>query len=421
MAAPERRTRGDLVAVAAIIAAVLVVALVVWWRSPERATESVPAAGDAPVPAAASGAPGGFAEAWRAADGASARPLAVDGTVIVADDDTMKGLDYNTGSTRWSYARDVPLCATAEAFGDAVVVYRTDNGCSEVTAVDADSGSRGPQRSSAFDDTMRLFTDDDYITAVGTGRIESWRSDLVRTVEYGQVDAPINPDAQPRDDCKMQSAAASKMRIAVIERCPDDDGVRLSVLDPAPEDPAKPEMFGSQVLGIDGMPVQDAQVVATSGERVAVVIPQPAGRSASDSRSGSASLLVYDSTAARQRMVPFPSWAPEAVVGERTGPVITLWTGSETVALDADTLEVRWTLLDTLGPGTLMGSAMLVPTSDGLAVVGAWDGDVLRTIPIDRGPEKPGPIVPGAVGDILLEQRGSELVALTPTPAAPRS
>src|SRR5699024_8049466 len=150
------------------------------------------------------------------------------------------------------------------------------------------------------------------------------------------VDAPVNPDAQPRDGCRMESAAASTQRIAVMERCPGDDGVRLSLLDPAPDEPAKPEVLGSAVLGIDAMPVQDAQVVATSGDRTAVVARRPGSGSDSGSGSGpdsgSASLLVYDSTAARQRMVPIPSWGSDAVAGRRTGPVITLWTGAETVA-----------------------------------------------------------------------------------------
>ncbi len=418
MPRPERRTRGDLAAVALVSAAVLAAALTVWWFSPARATESDPADSEAPVPVAVTGPPDAVSEVWRAPDATADRPLAVGGTVVTADGTAVQGHDFRTGGVRWSYDRDVPLCAAATTTELAVAVYRTGNGCSEVTGIDVDSGRRGPQRSSNFDDTMGLLTDEDQVTAVGSTRVESWRSDLVRTVEYGRVDAPVIPDAQPRSGCTIGSAAASGTRIAVIERCPGDPGVRLTVLTSTPEDPAKPDVLGSQVLGIDGDPLQKAQVVAVSGEHTAVVAPDspavPGGRGSS--------LLVYDPSAARESITAIPPVsAGRIVVGQRAGPLITMWTGGRTVALDARTLRVRWTMDDTLGPATLMGPALLVPTPDGLAVAGPVDGAVRRTIPVDRSADGSagahGPVVPGTAGNIVLEQRGTELVALAPDDA----
>lgn len=395
--------------------AVLAAGLIVWWSSPERATESAPADAGAPVPVAVTGPPDAVAEAWRAPDAAADRPLAVGGTVVTADGAAVQGHDFRTGEVRWSYQRGVPLCATTTTTDLAVAVYRTGNGCSEVTGLDAESGRRGPQRSSNFDDAMRLLAEEDQVTAVGSTRIESWRSDLVRTVEYGRVDAPVIPDAQPRSGCTFGSAAASGTRIAVIEHCPGDQGVRLTVLTSTPEDPAKPDVLGSQVLGIDGAPLQNAQVVAVSGEHTAVVAPDspavPGGRGSS--------LLVYDAGVARESITAIPPVpAGRIVVGGRAGPLVTMWTGDRTVALDARTMRVRWTMDDTLGPATLTGSALLVPTPGGLAVAGPVDGTVRRTIPVDRSADGAagvrGPVVPGTAGDMVLEQRGAELVALAP-------
>src|SRR5699024_3830724 len=112
------------------------------------------------------------------------------------------------------------------------------------------------------------------------------------------------------------SAAASGTRIAVIERCPGDRGVRLTVLTSTPEDPAKPDVLGSQVLGIDGAPLQNAQVVAVSGEHAAVVAPDapavPGGHGSS--------LLVYDASVARESITAIPPVSAErVVVGERSG------------------------------------------------------------------------------------------------------
>lgn len=415
MPAPERRRRADLVATAVITAAVVAAAVLVWWTSPERATESSPATGEPPAPAAASSPPDAMVEAWRRPDGAAAMPLAVGGTVITADGGTVRGRDYRSGAVRWTYARDLPLCAATAAFGDAVAVFRTGNGCSEITAVDAATGRRGPQRSGNFDDTMELQVGADYITALGSTRLESWRSDLVRTLEYGRVDAPVQPDSQPRSGCTFESAAASTVQVAVLERCPGDDGVRLTILDPAPDDPSQPDVLGSQALGIDGTPIEHARVVATSGQRTAVVAPDPPGGSGGET-DREAALLIYDPTVARTHMTGLPPWSADAVVGVRTGPVITLWTGAgphaRTVALDAETLTVRWELPGTLGPATMMGSDLLVPTPGGLDVVGAWDGLAGRTVGVHRDDGARGPVIPAAVGETVLEQRGSELVAL---------
>ncbi|WP_182348975.1 hypothetical protein [Tomitella gaofuii] len=412
MPRPERRTRVDYAATALIGAAILIAALIVWWTSPSRATDAVPAADPAPVPSAVTGPPAALGEIWRAPDSAADHPLVVGGTVITADGSAVIGHDFRTGEPRWSYERGVPLCATTAAFGHAVAVYRTGNGCSEVTAINADSGRRGPQRSSNFDDTMRLITGEDRVTAVGTTRIESWRSDLVRTVEFGRVDAPVHPEDDPRPGCTIVSAAASGTRIAVLERCPGDAGVRLTVMTATPDDASQPDVLGSQVLGIDGAALPTAHVVAVSGERTAVVAPDGAG----------AALLVYDASIARESLTPLApgTAADRIVVGARSGPVITFWTGTATVALDARTLAVRWRMPDTLGPGTSMASALLVPTHEGLAVTAPWDGAVRRTIPVDRSADgaagTAGPVVPGTAGDVVLEQRGGTLVALTPVP-----
>lgn len=420
MPAPERRTRTDIAVTAAIAAVVVVAACVIWWRSPARATDSTPASGAAPVPTVVTGPPAALAEAWRAPDAAAEHPLAVGGTVITADGGTVQGRDYRTGEVRWSYSRDVPLCAATAAFGAAVAVYRTGDGCSEVTAVEADSGRRGPQRSGRFDDTMRLLADpadeDGSVTAVGTTRIESWRSDLVRTVEYGRVDAPVIAGAQPREGCTMRSAAASGTRIAVIEQCPGEPGVRLTILTTTPEDPVKPDVLGSQVLGLNGAPVADAQAVAVSGDRTAVVVPH----------DGGADLLVYDATAARVGASALPAWDPSrAVAGPRTAGVVTVWSGDAahpaTVALDATTLDVRWRVPGALGPAERMGSELLVPVPGGLDVVGPVDGAVRRTIAVDRAADPAGaagPVVLGTAGDTVLEQRGDTLVALRPAGAA---
>ena len=91
------------------------------------------------------------------------------------------------------------------------------------------------------------------------------------------------------------------------------------------------------------------------------------------------------------------------------------WTGSRTVALDGLDLTPIWTLPDTLGPGTDYAGRLLVPVPAGLALVDGATGDVDRTLPVARGADR-GPVEAAALGDVLLEQRGADLVALRPAP-----
>ncbi|HEY5852703.1 MAG TPA: hypothetical protein VIW24_01305, partial [Aldersonia sp.] len=250
------------------------------------------------------------------------------------------------------------------------------------------------------DDTVTLSADGTYVVSLGPNRLEVWRSDLVRTLEYGYVDAPVNPHSQPRSGCALNSAVSSASRVAVLERCPGDDGDRLTVLDPAPEDPTKPEEKGSTVLtGIDG-----ARVLATAGERVLVYLPEAAAQTPR--------LVVYDSTttivAEYGLNNPLPADATVADAGAST----LLWTGNSVIALREADFSPEWTAADALGPGATMGGRILVPVTGAIAVLDVTTGQEVRRIPADRGVVS-GPIRTAVLGGTVVEQRGSEVVALS--------
>jgi hypothetical protein len=90
------------------------------------------------------------------------------------------------------------------------------------------------------------------------------------------------------------------------------------------------------------------------------------------------------------------------------------WTGSRTVALDGLGLTPLWTLPDTLGPGVDYAGRLLVPVPDGLAVLDPATGDVERDLPVARDDPR-APVMPAVLGETLVEQRGTETVALTPS------
>ncbi|WP_370180514.1 hypothetical protein [Rhodococcus wratislaviensis] len=403
MLAPERRSRADLVVAAGIAVAVVVALTVVWFRSDARGTTSVTAAEPPPALVTALTVPETLSPIWDSASSATTAPLVVGGAVVTADGGDVVGRDRMSGTEVWRYERDLDLCGVTASWEKVVAVYRDDRGCSQVTELDGGTGERLAQRSSDADSGVTLKADGTYVASLGDRRLELWRSDLVRTVEYGRVDAPVNPKKQPRSGCTLIDVGSSSSRLSVLERCPGEVADRLTVMNPSPKDNQEPEEYGSSVLaGVDAG-VEGARILGVSGETTAVYLP--AGTSYGP-RIG-----LFDGTgnavseyALSLRVGPDP-------VTSTSSSVVTWWTGSDVVSLGASDLAPRWVFPDALGPGAVMAGNLLVPVESGIAVLDLSTGAVLRTIPVARDAAA-GPITTTVAGDVVLEQRGDDVVAL---------
>ena len=403
MLAPERRTRGDLAVAVAIVVAIVVAATLVWLHSDARGTTSITAQSPIPAPAAALQVPDRLAELWHAPDGATDTPLTVDGAVVTADDGTVTGRDPQTGNVLWSYQRNMPLCGVASAWHSAIAVYRDRRGCSQVTALDGATGLRKGHRTSAADDSVHVAFDGTYVMSQGPTRLELWRYDLVRTIEYGHVDAPVNSHSQPRSGCDLLSAASSSSRLTVLERCPDEPALRLTILNPSPKDSQKPEEYGSSTLTNIVAAPADVRVLAVSGDRTAVYI---------DGGSSSGPVIAtYDGGGKAVAQFPLTApLAPNATIA-KVGAAFTLWTGTQLVALRSDFAPI-WAINGALGPGVLMAASVLVPIPGAIAVVDPITGQLRSQIPLDRKGTETAPITMAVLGTVVLEQRGKEVFAL---------
>jgi len=401
--APERRTRLDVAVAATIAIVVAVAAAVIWIRSDARGTTSVTA--DAPASAVDTplSPPASLTEIWRAASPESAAPIVADGTVATADGGTVLGRDPVTGTERWRYQRDMPLCGAIGAWNTVVAVYRDQRGCSQVTQLDGATGQREAQRSSDADDTVTLSYDGTYVVSRGSERMELWRSDLVRTLEFGRVDAPINPGKQPRPDCSLKSAAAGGTRVTVLMNCPGEAGDRISVLDAAPKDNQEPQEAGSTLLTGPGADTSGARLIAASGDRTAVYLP--AGP------ISEARIAVVDGEGTEIASHPATTPVTDGATAARNGSVFTWWTGTELIALSTSELAPKWTMTGALGPGAIMAGSLLVPVPGAIAVLDPATGTERARIPVTRDSDA-GPIATSVLGDIVLEQRGDEVVAL---------
>ncbi|RRO15594.1 hypothetical protein EIL87_16365 [Saccharopolyspora rhizosphaerae] len=399
MVRPERRTRGDIAAVVVIVAAALLGAGVLWLGSDARATISETAAEPLPEQPVPTSVPDALHEAWRAPSAATPVPVIAGPAVVTGNGNEVLGHDPVTGQVAWRYARDIPLCTIGTEWDRAVAVFRKSHNCSEVTSLRGPTGERGPQRNSDAEFGTRLLGDGTYLTATGTRSFESWRSDLVRTQQFGippQLKNPKNNIERP--DCTYSSIAVGHGRAGVVENCPGETG-RITAVKLHPEDDEKPEEDFSVSLGS-----RDAAVVAVSEHRVAVVMRD------------SSQLLVFDDQGGvveshPVRVGPLASDDNVRVEATAIGRRVYWHTGVDTIALDPKTLTPLWTSPDTLGAGTSLANRLVVPVRDAMAVLDPMTGAVERVVPVDRSGYT-GPVRLNSLGPVVLEQRGDTLVAL---------
>ncbi|MGB0970360.1 MAG: hypothetical protein ACPGVG_05285 [Mycobacterium sp.] len=408
MVKPERRTRADMVAATAIVGVIALVAAIVWWTSDSRATISDPAAAPIPSLTPAKAVPSSLTPLWTAPSPETTQPLVVAGAVVTGADRGIQGRDPASGETLWSFARDRDLCGVTSVYSYAVAVYPDVRGCGQVSTVDARTGRRGPARSSYADPEVTLSSDGGTVLSAGDTRLELWRSDMVRMLSYGALDAPIKPGIPTSPLCRLASAAASSAAVSVLEVCDGQADLRLTLLRPSDEEDT-PEVKYVQQTGVsDG---SGARVIAVADTTTAVYIPTPKPR-----------LDIVDDTGVviASTVVPTPP-SPEATMS-RPRDLITWWTGDSVMVFSANNLQYKYTVAAAgdnapIGPATIMAGQLMVPVSGGYDVFDPVTGTSVRHIPLHRpagkNPADPaGPVVPAVAGSMLVEQRGAELVVL---------
>jgi hypothetical protein len=214
----------------------------------------------------------------------------------------------------------------------------------------------------------------------------------------------VNPNKQPRTGCDYSSVAVTGGKVAVLERCPaSDPGDRITVLKPNPEKSDSPEVISSAVVGGKG-----ARVVAVTSNRVAVLVPGPSRLVVFDAETGGL-ITEYPLDLPESDVAGDP---PNGVTPITTTTANIYWfTGSRTIALSLEDLSPKWTALGTIGSGSTLAGRLLVPVHDGLKVLDQITGETVGTFPVNRQGYQ-GPVQSSTIGPVVLEQRGSTLVAL---------
>lgn len=403
MVKPERRTRGDVLVAAAIVVAIAVVAGLVWWSSDARATISRPAAAPVPALKSAHDVPSSLRELWTAPSPGTTRPVVAGGAVVTGAGHEVDGRDPATGKILWSYSRDVDLCGVTYVYNDAVAVYPDSRGCGQVTTIDGQTGRRHYARTAYADPAVTLSSDGSTVLSVGNSRLELWRSDMVRMIGYGALDARIKPNV-PAQVCRLVSAASSSAAVSVLESCPGQKDMRLNLLRPADEE----DQPDSKVVAQPGLAADaDARVIAVSETTTAVYVPTP-----------KPVVNVIDETGTTTTSTALPGPVSPQARASRAGDLITWWTGNSVLVFDANGLRYKYTVSPVggqapVGPATLVAGKLLVPVTTGYDVFDAETGAGESHIALNRPPMQTA-VVPGVAGTTLLEQRGDTLVALGP-------
>ncbi|HVQ85715.1 MAG TPA: hypothetical protein VMS84_13375 [Mycobacterium sp.] len=406
MVRPERRTKGDILAAAAIAVVVAATASLIWWTSDARATVSRPAGVPAPTPTPAREVPSALKQLWTAASPATTAPVVVSGTVATGDGRRVDGRDPGTGQVRWSYARDSDLCGVSWIYHLAVAVYKDDRGCGQVSTLDGTTGRRGPARSGYADPRVRLSSDGTTVLSAGVTRLELWRSDMVRMLAYGETDARVKPSARGlHSGCRLVSAAASSSAVSVLESCANQADLRLVLLRPGKEDD-EPQQHVVAEPGIGAN--SGAVVLAVWENNTAVYLP---GSSGAQPRVD----VVDDTgTTVSSTLLPKPPSTLAAV--SQAGSLVTWWTGDSLMVFDGSSLTLRYTIAAgettaPLGPGVMMAGRLLVPVTGAIGVYDPVSGANERYIPVNRAPSGSA-VVPAVSGSRVFEQRGDTVVAL---------
>ena len=92
-----------------------------------------------------------------------------------------------------------------------------------------------------------------------------------------------------------------------------------------------------------------------------------------------------------------------------------VWTGHDTVVLDGLSMRPVFTATGTRGPGVAIGARMLIPDDAGYLVVDAATGQRTGHLAVARETHDAAQaIVPAALGDAVVEQRGDTLAVYGP-------
>lgn len=417
-------------------------------------------------------APSSLTERWTSSAPVDFAPLVSPyGVVVTGDGHTVTGLDAATGQPRWTYGRsNLPMCAltsgdtTAARITDdsgvhgILVAYAKGDHCSEITVLDPRTGDIVSkdgiprQRTTLTELGAVIAFGGSYAASATPDLIEMWRSDLVRTIQYGNQPTPVKPGTRHLG-CAFTDIALANTHFATLEDCPDtsaDSRLVINYADPGNTPIGRKKdwnTFKFLPRAEFDLGTEHARIVGITRTEVAVLVDEPApavvvygtgatvppkGTTTGAPTTGATPTGTTSTGTAEDPAEPVfteisraPVDVPAARITDSLDPTTpgihptastisgdTRYSvfGQTLLAVRGARLADHWTMDGVLGTVSVVGSQVLAPVTGGLAVVDGGTGRLLRTIPVDRGGYT-GPVDVRTSGDMVIEIRGAEVVA----------
>ncbi|SDP42429.1 hypothetical protein SAMN04515671_4167 [Nakamurella panacisegetis] len=426
----------------------------------------------ATIPSPTSNVPTALTQQWIApTDPTLGAVASASGVVVTTNKTTMVARDAYTGVQRWSYSRsNRTLCAVGSgdvgptdmgssgSVAGIATVYEENGFCSQVTTFDPVTGARGDVRTSPNERQGALAFGGPYAGWLGPDRIEVWRFDLVRTIQYGNQ---INPPkaGQSRLGCTFTDLALASNQFATVEHCPAEGAnarVVLNFDDPGSvaDHPSGWDTFEHSIRVDIDTGAGAARIVGITADRVAVLVSAPTPAVVVYDASGqktsttpvdipAAAIEAADSVKAPVKITPavqtqderysfigghvlaistpsVDAIAPKTSFGGGTvtsssniSDVLKPSSSAPTTVTVID-LKLDWVAADALGLPATLGNRVLLPTKAGLSVFDASTGPGTTpgtVIKVDRG-SYTGRVDATAIGKMIIEDRGSTVVGL---------
>ncbi len=373
VASMRRQRRWYFAAIAAVVAAGVAVAIVVWFSGEITHVHLRTAAN--PPRSVRQGTPAAQpALAWQSTDATAIGTPFTGGTVITYSRHAVTGRDALTGKVVWSYTRsDRTVCTAAQAGGNTIAIYAKDGNCDEVTTLDSQSGKR------QWDRTL---TDNGHPSY----QVSSYTLLIVTDAAVHAVDPASGLDRwnylEP-DGCHTRSAVLGSAGTLISQQCAD--GEHLALHDPNAGDESKdPKPIKWRLDKTDAVPVAADSFVGAL---------DPA----------TSQLVTYDANkgtvVARKALNPVPTTLDD-INRVSTAHAELVWIGGTVYALDSSGAQTWTAAADALPTVTandgvsavpdLNDATVLAPTSSGVAALDGNTGKVTTEYPLAAPPGGPG-------------------------------
>lgn len=394
----------DIAIALVLVVAVITAGIVLWMTGPAHNSQ-LEVHGQATRAPSITREPSGVKFVWSADSSATASrlqrgALTAGTTVIVGNTNTVSGLDPVTGSQVWTYSRKRSLCALETAWGNAITVWNYGNGCGEVVSISGATGEYGPTRSGNATTPRRILTGGRHVLSMGPNQLELWRSDMVRTLALGYIQAPLQPAQKNRTVCEIVDAEEDESTLGVVEKCAKDKGLRFSIYEAVPEEDVEPELLGRVQLG-----GQRGDIIEISHDKALVYIENPEPQILTIARNGTVQQIKSVKRAGALHRPIF-----------RTDKSIFWYDGTRLYNFTRENFSIRWVMDGAVGiPGVLSSlenspNWLLVPVEGGIALVNGRSGERVRMLPI-KGSDISRVVV---FGGMIIVQQGAYVKAFRP-------